>query len=152
MITSVATSGVELDLVVARVPPREVVELLQDPLLVVDRGVGDEAAAVQQVDELAPAPLDPQALRVELELGHRLGDPLEQPEVEEGHAAVVEQHAVAGVRVAAELVVAVHAAEVEAEDDLADPVALVLAELLHLLEAAAGDELADDHALVARAR
>ena len=98
------------------------------------------------------AALDPQPLALQLELGRLGGDALEQPEVQEGHPPVVEQQAVARMRVAAELVVAVHAAEVEAEDRLADAVALVLRELLHLLEAAAGDELADDHALVAEAR
>ena len=89
------------------------------------------------LDELARAPLDRQALGLQLELGRLRGDRLEQPEVEERHAPVVEQDAVARVRIAGELAVAVHALEVEAEDDLADPVALGLGQLLHLLEAAA---------------
>src|SRR3954447_7376518 len=144
--------GIEPDLLVAAVPPCEVVELLEDALLVVVRRVADEAAGVQEVDELLALALDPQALRVQLELRDRRRDSLEEPEVEERHLAVVEQHAVARVRVARELVVAVHAAEVEAEDDLGDPVALVVRKLLHLLEAAAGDVLADDHPLVRERR
>ena len=70
--------------------------------------------------------LGDRALAGELEL-HRLGvQALEQAEVQERHAAVVEQQEVAGVRVAGELAVAVQAAEEEAEDDLADAVALGL--------------------------
>ena len=62
---------------------------------------------------------DPEPRDLELELGELRRQPLVEAEVEERHAAVVEQQEVAGVRVAGELVVAVHAAEVEAEDDLA---------------------------------
>ena len=91
--------------------------------------------------------LGPQPLDAELELGHARGDALVEAEVEEGHAAVVEQHRVARVRVARELVEAVHRPEVEAEDDLAQAVALGLGQLLELLEAASGDELRHDHPL-----
>ena len=70
--------------------------------------------------------LDDRALAGELELD-RLGvHALEQAEVQERDAAVVEQQEVARVRVAGELAVAVEAAEEEAEDDLADAVALGL--------------------------
>jgi hypothetical protein len=62
---------------------------------------------------------------------------LNSPKSRNAMRPVVEEHAVARVRVARELVVAVHAAEVEAEDDLGDPVAVVLGQLLHLLEARA---------------
>ena len=75
------------------------------------------------------------ALAGELEL-HRLGvHALEQAEVEERHAPVVEQQEVAGMRVAGELPVAIQAAEEEAEDDLAEAVALGLRAVLQLLEA-----------------
>ena len=63
-----------------------------------------------------------------------------------------QQQEVARVRVAGELVVAVHAAEEEAEDDLADAVALGLVELLDRVEAEAVDELGDQHASRATAR
>ena len=63
------------------------------------------------------------ALAGELELDQLRRHHLEQAEVEERDAAVVQQHEVARMRVAGELVVAVHAAEEEAEDDLADAVA-----------------------------
>ena len=72
---------------------------------------------------------------------------LEQPEVQERDAAVGHQQEVARVRVAGELVVAVHAAEEEAEDDLADAVARGLVHLLDRVEARARDVLADQHAL-----
>ena len=58
-----------------------------------------------------------------------------------GRAVVAEQE-VARVRVAGELVVAVHAAEEEAEHDLADAVARRLVVLLDRVEAGAADELA----------
>src|SRR4029079_527236 len=95
-------------------------------VFVVEGRAADEAAVVEQLDELLGPPLAAEALHVELELGDLRGDLLEEAEVQERHPAVVEQHRVAGVRVAAELVVAVHAAEVEAEDHLADAVALLL--------------------------
>jgi hypothetical protein len=47
MMISVAVSGSSSSLLVARVPPGEVVELLEDALLVVVRRVADEAAGVQ---------------------------------------------------------------------------------------------------------
>ena len=74
--------------------------------------------------------------------------PLEQAEVEERHAPVVEQHRVAGVGVAGELVVAVQAAEVEAEQDLADPVALLLrSSRLSSSKPVPSHELGDHHPL-----
>jgi hypothetical protein len=103
--------------------------------------------AVEVLDHLRAAALHAEPRDLQLELGDLRGDALEQPEVEERHAVVVEQQHVARVRVAGELAVAVHRAEVEAEDDLADAVALGLAELLHLLEAATGDVLRDDDLL-----
>ena len=99
-----------------------------------------------------PSPARGDALDLQLELGDRRRDPLEQAEVEERHPAVVEQQRVARMRVAGELVVAVHAAEVEAVDDLGEAVALVLRQLLELLEAAPLDELGDDHLLVRELR
>ena len=76
---------------------------------------------------------------------------LEQPEVQEGDASVVEQQEVAGMRIARELVVAVEAAEEEAEDDLTEAIALGLRAFLELLEADADDVVADEHPLAARA-
>ena len=72
---------------------------------------------------------------------------LEQAEVEEGDAAVVQQDEVARMGVAGELAVAVEAAQEEAEDDLPDPVALGLGTGLQLLEARAADELAHEDPL-----
>ena len=91
--------------------------------------------------------LDDRPLAGQLELDGGGVHALEQPEVQEGDATVVEQQEVAGVRIARELVVAVEAAEEEAEDDLAEAVALGLRALLELLEADAADVLADEHAL-----
>ena len=71
----------------------------------------------------SPSPSCAGALAVELELDQLRRHELEQAEVEERDAPVVHQQEVAGVRVAGELVVAVHAAEEEAEDDLAHAVA-----------------------------
>ena len=99
-------------------------------------GCGRKPASVQIASSSLGAPSCPAAGR-QLELDQLRRDPLEQAEVEERHAAVVQQHGVARVRVAGELVVAVHAAEVEAEDDLAEAVALGLRQLLELLEAGA---------------
>ena len=70
--------------------------------------------------------LDDGALAGELELDRRGLHALEQAEVQERDAAVVQQQEVPGMRIAGELPVAVQAAEEEAEDDLADPVALGL--------------------------
>ena len=91
--------------------------------------------------------LDAEARDLELEFSDLGGDPLEEAEVEERHAIVVEQQHVAGVRVAGELAVAVHRAEVEPEDDLPDTIALGLREGLHRFEAAAGDVLRNDDLL-----
>ena len=79
--------------------------------------------------------LDDRALAGQLELDGLGVHALEQAEVQERDAAVVEQQEVARVRIAGELAVAVEAAEEEAEDDLADAVALGLRAVLELLEA-----------------
>src|SRR6188472_1775827 len=127
--------GLELELLVSRVPPGQVVELGEDALFVVVGGIAHPPPLVEVLDQPAPVPQNAQALGLQLELRDLGRDSLEEPEVEEDHARVVEEDRVARVRVAAELVVAVHAPEVEAEDDLADAVALRLRQLLDLLEA-----------------
>ena len=110
-------------------------------------GSGRKPEAASSSCSVGRVALDDRPLAGELEL-HRLGvHALEQAEVQERHAAVVEQQEVARVGVAGELAVAVQAAEEEAEDDLPDAVALGLRATLELLEADAGDELADEHAL-----
>src|SRR5204863_4920277 len=101
-------------------------------------GLADEAALVEVVDERLAVAETRKALDLQLELRDRPRDALEEAEVQEAHAAVVEQQRVARVGVAGELVVAVHAAEVEAKDDLAKAVALGLRQLLELLEASPG--------------
>src|SRR5271167_4103806 len=83
----------------------------------------------------------------ELQLAGGGVHPLEQSEVQEGHAAVIEQQEVPRMRVARELPVAVKAAEEEAKDDLADPVTLRLGEALQLFEPHSADELADQDPL-----
>ena len=80
--------------------------------------------------------LDDRPLRRELELDRPRVQALEQPEVQERHAAVVQQQEVPRMRIARELPVAVEAAEEEAEHDLPDAVALGLRAALQLLEAA----------------
>ena len=145
---SVAISGVSATSCVLAVPPRHVVHLGEDAVRRVVLGLADEAALVQVLDQRLAVAGRRQPRDHELEVRDRRRDALEQAEVDERHAPVVEQQRVAGVRVAGELVVAVHAAEVEAKDDLAEAVALGLGQLLELLEAASGDELRDDHALV----
>src|SRR5512132_3480384 len=78
----------ELDLLVDRVPPRDLAELGQDALRRVARGVLHEAAAVQLGQQLLGAAFRPQPLDAQLELGHARGDALVEAEVQEGHAAV----------------------------------------------------------------
>ena len=92
------------------------------------------------------------AERLDLGLDVLARDVLRHAEVEEGHAAVVHQQVVAGMRVAGEVAVAVERAEEEAEDDLAEAVARRAVELLHLLEADAVDPLAHEHVLASTAR
>ena len=87
-------------------------------------GSGKKPVSVAQAHDRVGVALDHRPGHVDLELDRARRHPLEQPEVEERHPSVVEQHRVARVRVAGELAVAVQAAEVEAEQDLADPVAL----------------------------
>ena len=114
--------------------------------------LGEEADLGAEPHDRVLVALDHGARDLHLELDRAGRHPLEQAEVEERDAAVGEQHRVAGVRVARELVVAVHAAEVEAEQDLADAVALRLRVALDLLEADALDELGDEHALARERR
>ena len=133
---------VELELpVVEHVPPGGVEELREHL-------VGAEAVALPDQPRLQPelvealgVALRPGALAGELHLEQLPRHPLEEPEVQERDAVVLEQEEVPRVRVAGELPVAVHAPEVEAEDDLADAVARGLVELLDGVEAEAGDEL-----------
>ena len=121
--------------------------------------VGVELLGLREEARLGPEPhdrvgvaLDHRARDLDLELDRARRHALEQPEVEERHPTVVEQHRVARVRVARELAVAVQAAEVEAEQDLADPVALLVRKRLELLEAGPVNVLGDHHPLAARAR
>ncbi len=83
-------------------------------------GVGQEAGLGEQPVQRDRVALGDRALRGELEVDRARVEALEQAEVEERHAAVVEQQEVARVRVAGELAVAIEAAEEEAKDDLAD--------------------------------
>ncbi len=110
-------------------------------------GSGRKPESASSLCSLGRVSLDDRALAGQLELDGLVLHALEQAEVQERDATVVEQQEVAGVRVAGELAVAVEAAEEEAEDDLADAVALGLRAALELLEADAGDELADQHPL-----
>ena len=78
--------------------------------------------------------------------GHlRVGELLDEPEVQEGDATVAVEQVVARVRIAVEPVHAVEAAEDESEEALAGEVALVLRPLDHLLPRGAGDEVAGQH-------
>ena len=110
-------------------------------------GLGEEADLGAQPHDRVLVAFDHRAGDLHLERHRAGGHALEQPEVEERHAPVAQQHRVAGVRISGELVVAVEAAEVEPEEDLADPVTLLLRVRAYLLEADALDELADQHAL-----
>ena len=111
-------------------------------------GFAEEADLGAEAHDRLGVALDDRPRDRDLQLDRAGRHPLEQPEVEERHAPVVEQHRVAGVRVARELAVAVQAAEVEAEEDLADPVALGLrSSRLQLLEAGPADVLGDHHPL-----
>ena len=83
-------------------------------------GLGEEAGLGPEPHDRVGVAVDDRTRDLDLELDRSRRHPLEQPEVEERDAAVGEQHRVAGVRIAGELVVAVQAAEVEAEQDLAD--------------------------------
>ena len=85
-------------------------------------------------------------------LDFRIGESLEEAEVEEGDPAVGEEQGVARMRVAVQQPVAQGPVDVEADEDLAEPVALGLAALQGLGEALALDEVADDHPLAAERR
>src|SRR6185437_659892 len=139
--------GRELDDLVGRVPPDRRLDEVEQVLGVDALGVRQEARLGQQPMQGRVVALGDGALSGELEVDRSAVEPLEQAEIEERHATVVEQQEVAGVRVAGELAVAIQAAEEEAEDDLADAIALGLRASLQLLEADAVHELADEHAL-----
>ena len=127
IITWVAISGVSCDDPVGRrVPPDRVADELEQVLGVDALGFGQEARLGEQAVERGGVFLDDRPLAGQLELDRGGVHALEQAEVEERDAAVVEQQEVARVGVARELVVAVEAAEEEAEDDLAEAVALGL--------------------------
>ena len=91
--------------------------------------------------------LDDRALGGELELDGAGVQALEQPEVEERDAAVLQEQEVPGMGVSGELAVAVEASEEEAEHDLPEAVALGLRTMLELLEAHAAHVCAHEHAL-----
>src|SRR5215210_2340449 len=113
----------QLDVLVEHVPPRGVTELREQLVGAEVLRVLDEARLGPDALELLAVALVPRPLAGELDLDQALRHDLEQPEVQERDAAVVEQQEVARVRVARELVVAVHAAEEEAEHDLPHAVA-----------------------------
>jgi len=129
------------------VPPDGVPDEREQVVGVDALGLGQEARLREQLVQGGGVVLDDRPLAGELKLDRLGAQALEQPEVQERHAPVVEQQEVAGVRVAGELAVAVQAAEEEAKDDLADAVALGLRAVLELLEADAADELAHQHPL-----
>ena len=136
IITFVAICGVSSTTPVGgRVPPDRVADELQEVLRVDPLGFRQEAGLGEQPVQRRRVFLDDRPLAGQLELDGGRVHALEQPEVQEGDAAVVQQQEVARVGVAGELVVAVQAAEEEAEHDLAEPVALGLRALLQLLEA-----------------
>ena len=145
----VAISGVELDHLVLREPPRDASNCSRIDSSA-SRGrcsASKPAARMRSIISLA-ASLDAEPLDLELALGRLGRDPLEQAEVQERHPAVVEQQRVARAAGRRRTVVAVHAAEVEAEDHLADAVALGL-RAARSPRAAPVDELHDDHVLAA---
>ena len=110
-------------------------------------GLGKEAGLGAEAHDRLGVALDHGPRHGDLELDRSRRHPLEQPEVEERHASIRQQHRVAGVGVAGELVVAVEAPEVEAEHDLADPIAILLGVELELLESRPLHVLGDQHEL-----
>ncbi len=135
------------DHLVGRVPPDRVRDERQQLLGVHPLGLRQEARLRQQRVQRLRVVLDHRALGGQLQFHRRRVEALEEAEVEERYAPVLQQHEVAGVGVAGELVVAVEAAEEEAEHDLPDAVALGLRVALQLLEAHPLHELAHEHAL-----
>ena len=130
-----------------RVPPDGVLDEGEQVVGVDALGFGKEARLGQEAVQSLSVALAHRPLTRELQLDRLALDALEQPEVQERHAPVVQQHEVAGMRIAGELAVTVEASHEEAKNDLPDPVALGLGTLLELLEAGPLHELGDQDTL-----